>query len=186
MFCLCLLGMTFASSPYMFDWLLRPCKKLSIGMWPHGHHLFIFKVFESSKVGNSKCMLYIGRKHSFSSFSPIILAKEHNSAAKGNQCQGLLVCKANQWLIFYCFNFPLFFQHQILCTCQTQLSDALIIQDLIHYFDCERLWSLLRGWPGHVEEKDFQGHHAMASLYNLLKVCTKNYTSMYLRWADVF
>jgi hypothetical protein len=75
MFCLCLLGMTFASSPYMFDWLLRPCKKLSIGMWPHGHHLFIFQVFESSKVGNSKSMLHIGRKHHFSSFSPISLAK---------------------------------------------------------------------------------------------------------------
>jgi hypothetical protein len=67
--------MTFASSPYMFDWLLRPCKKLSIGMWPHGHHLLIFKEFESSKVGNSKCMLYIERKHSFSSFSPMSLAK---------------------------------------------------------------------------------------------------------------
>jgi hypothetical protein len=48
------------------------------------------------------------------------------------------------------------------------------------------LWSLLRGCPGHVEEKDFQGHHAMASMYNLLKVCTKNYASMYLHWVDVF
>jgi hypothetical protein len=59
----------------MFDWSLRPCKKLSVGMWPHGHYLFSFQVFESSKVGNSKCMLDIGRKHSFSSFSQISLAK---------------------------------------------------------------------------------------------------------------